>query len=227
MAAIELFRQARKIAPAATMPDMKHQPTNPAVSQPRRAMPASELLATVAACTIAAVAGHQLLGDPGTAAGSPLLPARDDLCRRIDDAYLSGTLYGAIDRTIEWRGTNMQCDGGLRPGDAGIRLVFAAPDGPGDDRLVFVIGIGGQIDMLVNTERAANLTIIDESDGRFFSSGGGDRCWTTIAAVDRIDDLWQIEGEVYCSGSLPSLSDGAAVALRNFRYAGRLSSDGS
>ncbi|MFQ5634485.1 MAG: hypothetical protein ACE5G3_04040 [Gammaproteobacteria bacterium] len=181
------------------------------------------LLAVGAICAIAGIAANNLADSPSVATAAA---ARSpDLCASADDAYLSGVLYGALDRIIEWRSMDMRCEGGARPDGDGIRLVFGGPGAVDGDRLVFVIGISGDVDALADSEREANVTVIDESSGRFFSSGRKERCWTTVASVDAAGDDLRVAGEVYCAGSLPSLSDGGSVSLRHFRYSGRLALD--
>jgi len=207
---------------------MSPAPNNPEQHPPDWARPLIGLLAVAALGSIALIAGRSLTaGTPAATTVALSVTATADLCRSVDDAYLSGTVYGAVNREIEWRGTDMQCEGGSRPGGGGIRLVFAAPDTVDQDRLVFVIGISGTVAELTDAERTANVTVIDESSGRFFSSGGQERCWTTVASVDGDGTRYRIGGEVYCAGSLPSLSDGSSISLRDFRYSGRLILDAS
>ena len=152
-------------------------------------------------------------------------PRTLNLCSRESDGFLSGRMYGALDLNINWQGANMTCEGMLRPDGNGIRLLFASKEGR-KARLVFVIGVDGRIDQLTRKERVANITIIDEIDGRFFSTSGIDRCWTTIHKVEKIGGerfpAFQIDGDVYCAGGLPSLSDRGTVTLGDFRFSGRL-----
>ncbi len=200
-----------------------------AESQPPRAAHAAVELAAMAAVAALGLLATQELLDDGVS-GIPavaLATAPFDLCPAVDDGYLSGYLYGALDRAIEWRGTDMTCEGGPRPNDDGVRLVFAAPIDDQRPRLVIVLGISGSIGDLIGAERVANVTLIEESSGRFFSSGGQERCWTTVESVDQESDRLRIGGEIYCQGSLPSLSDGSSITLRDFRYSGRLILDDS
>ncbi len=71
-----------------------------------------------------------------------------------------------------------------------------------------------------------NITVVDEVRNRFFSSGGRERCWSTIESIRPVADSagqeLQIVGVAYCAGSLPSLSDNSSVTLRDIRYSGRL-----
>lgn len=210
------------------MQDMTSNSHNPQQQPPGWADLLTGILAATALGAIALIAVRSLgAGHTSTPRTVLSTSANADLCRSVHDAYLSGTLFGAVNRSIEWRGTDMRCEGGSRPGGDGIRLVFAAPDEADGDRLVFVIGISGSVDELTEAERLANVTVIDESSGRFFSSRGQDRCWTTVASVNGDGTRFRIGGEFYCSGSLPSLSDGSSISLRDFRYSGRLSLDAS
>jgi len=152
-------------------------------------------------------------------------------CNLLTDGYLNGRLYGALDLTIDWHGSALTCDGMLRPNDQGIRLVFAAAPNRDDGQLLVVIGIDGTIGQLAGDERKANVTIIDEFRGRFFSTGGKERCWTMIESVESFGDqkheTYQVSGNLYCAGSLPSLSGPDSITLGDFNYSGRLSLDDS
>ncbi len=181
---------------------------------------------------IAFLAIGLLAGQPTTLAGEPekppvpaeFAPAPMDLCAETGDGSLSGRLFGALSENIEWHGGNMECGGMLRPDDGGVRLVFAAPWQ--SERLLIVLGIDGRLGELPGSEHSANVTIVDESRNRFFSNGRRDRCWSTIESIRPVDDgngrILQVIGEVYCAGSLPSLSDKSSVVLRNFSFSGRL-----
>ncbi|MAF83383.1 MAG: hypothetical protein QGH93_12525 [Gammaproteobacteria bacterium] len=159
------------------------------------------------------------------AISAALLPAPMDLCTLATDGYLSGDLFGALSENIDWHGADMDCGGMLRPNnDDGIRLVFAAPRQ--GERLLIVLGIDGQLEELLDGEHTTNITIIDEVHNRFFSTGRQGRCWSTIESIQPVSDssaeVLQVNGNAYCAGSLPSLSDNSSIALRNLHYSGRL-----
>lgn len=166
------------------------------------------------------------LRQPSAEKGTMTLEPRSmNLCDIDSDGYLRGRLHGALDEQIDWRGADMDCEGMLRPDGHGIRLLFAA-QGNREAKLVFVFGIAGMVETMPGVERAANITIIDETDGRFFSSRGDDRCWATISKLENLDDetisAYQIDGDIYCTGGLPSLSDNRSVTLADFEFSGRL-----
>jgi len=181
-------------------------------------------LRTIAALAFLALPAQQPVAEDLSPFTTDLVTAPMDLCEAAEDGFLSGDLYGALSEHIEWRGTDMDCGGMLRPNDDGIRLVFAAPRQ--DERLLIVLGIDGSLDALPDGEHVANLTIIDETSKRFYSTGRRERCWSTIESVrpvaDHADRILQVVGEVYCTGSLPSLSDNDSVTLRDMSYSGRL-----
>ena len=200
-------------------------------SPPQWAKLPIEILGVIVVVAISTLAVGNYTQQPGLGAGrSVLAPHTLDLCSRDSDGFLIGRMYGALDLNIDWQGANMNCEGMLRPDGNGIRLLFASRQGR-EARLVFVIGVDGGIDQLTRKERTANITIIDEIDGRFFSTSGIDRCWTTIHKVEKIVGetfpTFQIDGDVYCAGGLPSLSDRGTVTLGDFRFSGRLALDES
>jgi len=174
------------------------------------------------------LATPQLAADEPTAIApmtAAFAPAPMNLCAVREDGFLSGDLYGALSRHIDWHGGEMDCGGMLRPGDdGGIRLVFAEPRQ--GERLLIVLGIDGALDKLPEGEHNTNVTIVDETRNLFFSSGRRERCWSTIESVrpvaDPGDRMLQVAGKVYCAGSLPSLSDNRSIALRDWSYSGRL-----
>lgn len=149
-----------------------------------------------------------------------------DLCTLPDDGFLSGDLFGALSEHIEWQGDDMECGGMLRPDDNGIRLVFAAPRQ--DERLLIVLGIDGKLDELAGGEHTANITIVDEVNDRFFSTGRQERCWASIELVQPVSEqVVTVVGEAYCAGSLPSLSDNSSVTIRDINFSGRILLDAS
>jgi hypothetical protein len=157
-----------------------------------------------------------------TLSPASLMPQTLETCHLAEAGYLRGRLYGALTADINWHGTSLTCDGLPRPGGDGIRLFFSnsAPDEK--PRLVVVIGITGVLQNLAGSEHDANVTLVDGAGGRIFSSGGKNRCWTTVAKVTDAKQGYRVEGTVYCSGALPALNDTGSVTLGEFQFAGRL-----
>lgn len=148
-----------------------------------------------------------------------------------EGAYLSGRLYGGIELGIDWRGDTLACAGMLRPAGQGMRLIFASAPDVAASAVTFVLGIDAELDALRGTEHAANITIIDQASGRFFSSAGRARCWTTLHRVEPLSTdaprIYRVNGEAYCAGALPALGGAGSVTLSDFRYSGQVTLDDS
>jgi hypothetical protein len=117
-----------------------------------------------------------------------------------------------------------------RPDGQGVRLFFAQeqPDG---GRVSVLIGIDGRMEDLKGAERPANVTVIDERSGRFFSTAGPGRCWATVNSVTPLSPArggaaeHRVDGLVYCVGALPSIGDRSSLTLSDLHFAGRVTSD--
>lgn len=165
--------------------------------------------------------------DPAVAPVPPdaAAPLAGQPCGQGGEGYLRGPFFGALALEADWTGPGLRCDGGVRPGEAGVRLFFAQPrDGA---RIVFMIGIDARPEGLVGGERTANVTVIDERDGRFFSSGGSHRCWVDGLQPRPADGGGQwLAGRLYCAGALPSLADRSSLTLGDIHFSGRFNPDG-
>lgn len=161
---------------------------------------------------------------PTTAASRP--------CTMQPDGYLRGRFFGALSLMADWSGAKLYCDGMRRPDGGGVRLFFSGvqPGGnpAGGDRLSVLIGIDGRLEDLVGAERPANVTVIDERQDRFYSTGGPGRCWATISSVTVLhwsrsaNAGYRIAGLVYCVGALPAIADRSSITLGDLSFAGRV-----
>ena len=151
-------------------------------------------------------------------------------CTLRPDGFLRGRFFGALSLAADWSGAGLFCDGMRRPDGEGVRLFFAREQ-PGGGRISVLIGIDGRPENLAGAERPANVTVIDERAGRFFSTGGPGRCWASINSVSDLaragggQSGYRIDGLVYCVGALPSLGDRSSLTLSELRFAGRITTD--
>ena len=138
-----------------------------------------------------------------------------------DDGYLRASLYGALDGDIVWTDDGLDCEGMRRPNDAGARLRFAGP--LGDTRLAIIVAIPALSPGEVITELASNVTLIEEGDGRFFSTAGNEICWTDIIGQEPMADaVHQVEGTLYCISPIPEVNGEASVSIDELNFSGRI-----
>jgi hypothetical protein len=87
-----------------------------------------------------------------------------------------------------------------------------------------VIGIAGAIPGQTVQELPANITIIDQANGQFFSTQEQPRCWTTfneqILLRGTIEETWRINGQIYCASALAALTGSGSVTLGDIEFSG-------
>jgi hypothetical protein len=204
----------------------------PAAAPPRLPLAtAAGLLGTCALLVIGAAALLQPLPPAAPRRSGPAAGAQTTgPCGLGADAFLRGRLFGALDLAVDWAGAGLACSGMLRPDGAGIRLFFAGTP-PGGGRVSVIIGVDGAPEALTGGERPANVTIIDERDSRFFSTGGPGRCWANIGTLAPLPATkgrpkgLRLDGLVYCVGALPSLTDRSSLTFRELRFAGSVATE--
>ena len=160
------------------------------------------------------------LNDPDTVG---LLSSRQlTPCVMDQDGYLKGELYGAVRRSLNWSGEDMLCDGMSRPEGRGIRLVFSEQVDPDIPGLVIVIGIADARLGAPEEELEANVTIIDQLGGRFYSTQEEPRCWTRLTTQLRltgtVEESWRLDGRLYCASALAALVGPGSVTLDDIEY---------
>jgi hypothetical protein len=191
---------------------------------------ASGLLGAAGVLLIGAMALMQSLQPAVPERTIPAAANENRPCTLRPDGFLRGRFFGALNLTADWSGSSLYCDGMQRPDGEGVRLFFAR-DQSGGERVSVLIGIDGRPEDLVGAERAANVTVIDEQAGRFFSSGGPGRCWASINSVTALPQAsdahtgYRIDGLVYCLGALPSVGDRSSLTLSELHFSGRISAD--
>ncbi len=163
--------------------------------------------------------------EPAELPAPSLKPAALRACETDQYGYLRGELFGAMRKTLDWRGRDMLCDGMLRPGNDGLRLVFSEYAAAPDAGLRLVIGIAGIAPGDEQTEVAANVTLIDQDSGQFFSTQGLERCWVRlIEQVPLPDEIgtWRISGQLYCVGAVAAVEGKTSVTLGDIDFSGRM-----
>ena len=152
---------------------------------------------------------------PRPAAATP-----DVFCAPAAEGFLRARLQGAIDAEIDWSAPALtQCLGGPRPHGDGVRLLYKGqlPEGP----LLVVIGIAQLGPGASARNVAANVTLVREGSGAFYSTQGDDKC-----AVDDVrqepladqDGRYRLTARGYCTQPARALGAGAEGAVLVTRF---------
>lgn len=149
-------------------------------------------------------------------------------CLASGDGYLRARVRGSLDLDINWRNDEMECTGGPRPDDSGLRVSIAGPAQSDGRRLRFVFGIAGLPEGATAGQRPTNLTVIFEGERRLFATQGDDKCTVDKLTQQRTGPLggptrsWRIEAHGFCIGPAATLSGDARLLVTRFDFAGRI-----
>jgi hypothetical protein len=141
-------------------------------------------------------------------------------------------MRGASNMDIDWNDADMQCDGGLRPGEHGLRLTFAGPASAarsagsvGAHTLRFVFGIAAAPGAREQRNVPANVTVIFEGKRKLFSTAGDGRC-----TIDELSEqplpppaqptLRRLAARGFCTAPATALAGSAQLLLSRFDFAG-------
>jgi hypothetical protein len=146
-------------------------------------------------------------------------------CLPTHDGYLRARLRGANNLDINWQDGDLQCDGGPRPDQRGIRLTFAGPVLREGHRLRFVFGIAGGQGAGNSHGVPANVTVIFEGESKLYSTRGEDKCTideltqAPIAAAPATHQR-RVTGRGFCIAPAAAADGSDALLLSRFDFAG-------
>lgn len=138
-----------------------------------------------------------------------------------ESGFLAATLYGAIATTLDWSAADLACEGMPRPNDEGARLRFAGRDG--DRQLAIIIAVPALTRGATGAELPSNVTLIEEGNGRFFSTPDLNSCWTDVTVatpVPRSASEFVVGGTLYCVQPIVEVNGTASVTLSELRFEG-------
>ncbi len=136
-----------------------------------------------------------------------------------ENGALQTALFGSLETTVSWSGSEMICGSMLRPDGQGVRLRFAG-DVTGE-RLAIIIAVPSLISGGPASGLPSNVTITVEGSGRFFSTPNLDSCWTDVisqTAVSGEDDSYDISGTLYCVSPLGEVNGDSAVSVPELSF---------
>jgi hypothetical protein len=159
-------------------------------------------------------------------------PADASSCLPSHDGYLRVRMRGARNMDIDWHDADMQCDGGPRPGQQGLRLTFAGPahGGAGNrsaHNLRFVFGIAAAPGVRSAHNVPANVTVIFEGEHKLFSTAGDGKC-----TIDEFSEqplppqsqsrLRRLSARGFCVAPASALAGRSTLLLSRFDFAGAI-----
>jgi len=154
-----------------------------------------------------------------------IAPGEEPVLLCGNEGHLSTELYGAVAVRVDWNKNDLECAGMPRPEGRGARLRFAAKSADGDLQLAIIIAIPDLERDAPLGEFSANVTLIDEGNGRFFSTPDLNNCLTDIASMSGVDDSgdrYSITGELYCVSPLPEINGNSSVSIPKMLFSGLL-----
>ena len=141
------------------------------------------------------------------------------------DGSLSVAVYGAIQGEIDWNAGDLSCSGMPRPDGAGARMHFAGTLGDGGEArsLAFIISLPELGREQTARETPARITLMEENNGRFFSTAEAPVCWSDVSEQRLVQhNEYAVRGIVYCVAPLAELNGSGGVTLTDFEYRGRI-----
>ncbi|HNP36884.1 MAG TPA: hypothetical protein PKK10_13610 [Woeseiaceae bacterium] len=183
------------------------------------------LLFCVAGCAQDAVPDEAVLPAlPADVRAGTTSPAGTEASSCAESGSLRTTLYGALHGEVDWRGSEMTCNGMPRPNAAGARLRFSGKAGDNNLAVTFILALPDLEPGKTARELPSNLTIIEEGKGRFFNTANLDICLTDIEHQDALDtaDHFRIEGTVYCIAPLAEVSGDTSVTINKLVFSGEI-----
>ena len=195
--------------------------------------------ATLVAAACSAASQSATLASPAESSSTPPQPpglenplARQDLdtkgCLHSGNGFLRAKIRGAVNLDLDWHNGDMQCDGGARPNNSGVRVSFAGPRTSDGRRVRMVFGVGRATEGRSGRALPTNLTVIFEGEKRLFATRGQDRCTVDQLAQERVGDLggpvrtYRIVAHGFCISPASALDDSAHILVSSFDFAGRV-----
>ncbi len=135
-----------------------------------------------------------------------LAPSPATQCLPGDRGFLHAKFRGAIESEPDWRGAELQCEGGARPDGSGVRVSFLGPADAQGRRLRMVFGIGAKPGLGAARAVPTNVTVILEGQKQLYATQGEGKC--------------EVESMVQEPLMVPKGASGASLT-RDYRIAAR------
>jgi len=179
----------------------------------------------LAFCTALGACNPAAVSEPSAAAPAPVSVAAEEepILHCGNDGQLSTEIYGAITTRLEWNKNDLECSGMPRPNGRGARLRFAGITGGEERHIAIIVALPDLVRDARGDEFKSNVTLIEEGQGRFFSTPDIDNCLTDITSLVALDDSgdrYSISGVLYCLSPLPQVNGASSVSIPELRFSG-------
>ncbi|MEO0576173.1 MAG: hypothetical protein AAF004_11980 [Pseudomonadota bacterium] len=148
-------------------------------------------------------------------------------CVTTAETVLRGTLHGAVRGTIAADAGTTECRGMPRPREQGLRLQFrtAGVSRMNLPPLVLILGIDtlGRGD--TGSALRTTVTLIDEDQERFFSTGEQQSCFSDVLKHRALEQDAQsvITGTLWCTAAIPQVNGQRSVRISELDFEGVVS----
>jgi len=174
-------------------------------------------------CAVAACSGRSAPNSAARPAQAQCLPG--------ERGFLRAKFRGAIEAEPDWRGSELQCEGGARPDGSGVRVSFLGPADPQGRRLRLVFGMGAKPGLGASRAVPTNVTVILEGQKQLYATQGADKCEVEFmvqepviipkaAAHGSLLRDYRIAARGYCIDPASSLDGSARLYIDRFDFAG-------
>ena len=180
----------------------------------------------VAASLVASCGKNPADGAADETPAASFLPAAAPAAKGCGESgYLRGSLFGAFEGPLNWRGASIDCQGMPRPDGRGARLRFGGTMAVSQVSIALIISIPDLEREATANELPSKVTLIEEGGGRFFSTGDLDSCWTDVERqmpIDPAGDQYSIDGRLYCITALAEVNGESSLSMSELSFSGLL-----
>jgi hypothetical protein len=146
-------------------------------------------------------------------------------CLPSHDGYLRLRMRGASNMDIDWHDGQMQCEGGPRPGQKGLRVTFLGPGRRGEHNLRFVFGIAAPPGARSARNVPTNVTVIFEGERKLYSTAGDGKCTIDEYSEEPLPGtvdahLRRLSARGFCTAPATAVAGQSGLLLSRFDFAG-------
>jgi hypothetical protein len=146
-------------------------------------------------------------------------------CLPGERGYLRAGLRGAMDRDIDWRGAQLQCEGGARPMGNGLRVSFSGTTTGQGQKLRIVFGIAAPPGAHAASNLPTNITVIVEGENRLYTTRGADKCQVESMVQESLQGApgihdYRIAARGFCVDPATTLDGSGRLYINRFDFAG-------